>query len=148
MKSAFFATLTFLWTTTLLVPFNSFAQDSTQWHLPEGAKARLGNGSLTGRIAFSSDGTQLAVASAIGIWLYDVHNGQALHLIPGDMDWVNSLALSPDGETIAGAGEYGKLQLWNTATGRRRKTLKGHTRTITSVAFSPDGKMIASASEA
>ena len=113
MKSAFFATLTFLWTTTLLVPFNSFAQDSPQWHLPEGAKARLGNGRLTGGIAFSSDGTQLAVASAIGIWLYDVHNGQALHLIPGHTKVVRTLTFSPDGNTLASVSKDGTVLLWD-----------------------------------
>ena len=48
---------------------HAFAQDYTQWSLPEGAKARLGKGWVSG-IAYSPDGTRLAVASSIGIWLY------------------------------------------------------------------------------
>ena len=63
-------------TVTLLILFtlfqvNTFAQDYTRWGLPEGAKARLGKGSISGNIAYSPDGTRLAVASSIGIWLYD-----------------------------------------------------------------------------
>ena len=54
-----------------LFSLNTVAQDSPQWHLPDGAKARLGKGTISGNIAHSPDGTRLAVASAIGIWLYD-----------------------------------------------------------------------------
>ena len=62
-------------TVTLLILFtlfslNTFAQDSPQWHLPGGAKARLGKGRIY-EIQYSPDGTRLAVASGIGIWLYD-----------------------------------------------------------------------------
>ena len=37
------------------------AQDSPQWHLPEGASARLGKGTIRD-IAYSPDGSRLAVA--------------------------------------------------------------------------------------
>ena len=33
------------------------AQDYIKWNLPEGAKARLGKGGISGRIAYSPDGT-------------------------------------------------------------------------------------------
>ena len=48
---------------------NSFAQEYTQWHLPEGAIARLGKGKIKD-IEFSPDGTRLAIATDIGIWVY------------------------------------------------------------------------------
>ena len=35
------------------------------WNLPEGAKMRLGKGEISGNIAYSPDGTRLAVASTI-----------------------------------------------------------------------------------
>ena len=62
-------------TVALLILFtlsslNTSAQDYTQLSLPEGAKARLGKGRI-GEIQYSPDGTQLAVASSVGIWLYD-----------------------------------------------------------------------------
>ena len=62
--------LTFILVSALSLP-NTFAQDYTQWGLPDGAKARLGKGTISGNIAYSPDGTRLAVASGIGIWLYD-----------------------------------------------------------------------------
>ena len=61
---------------------NTFAQDSPQWHLPEGVKARLGKGSIS-EIQYSPDGRRLAVASASGIWIYDAQTGEELDLLTG-----------------------------------------------------------------
>lgn len=58
---------------------NTFAQDYTQWHLPERAKARLGKGTI-GEIAYSPDGTRLAVGGSLGIWIYDAQTGEELDL--------------------------------------------------------------------
>ena len=67
---------------------NTIAEDLPQLHLPEGAKARLGKGGITGNVAYSPDGTRLAVASSIGIWLYDAQMGEELDLLTGHTDWV------------------------------------------------------------
>ena len=52
---------------------NTFAQDYTRWGLPEGAKVRIGKG-MAADVQYSPDGTRLAVASSIGIWLYDARD--------------------------------------------------------------------------
>ena len=83
-----------------LVSLNTFAQDSPQWHLPDGAKARLGKG-LISEFEYSPDGTRLAVASSIGIWLYDTATGQEVALFTGHTGEVTSVAFSPDGRTLA-----------------------------------------------
>ena len=59
------------------------AQYHTQWSLPESAKARLGKGSITGDVVYSPDGTRLAVASSIGIWLYDAQSYGEIALLTG-----------------------------------------------------------------
>ena len=69
--------------TLFLVSTLTFAEDYTQWNLPEGAKARLGKGRTTGATAFSPDGTRFAVGSTIGIWIYDAKTYQALNLLTG-----------------------------------------------------------------
>ena len=65
MKTTFFWILTVFCLTVLFFSYNSFAQDSPQWHLPEGATARLGKGWLY-EIQYSPDGTRLAAAGALG----------------------------------------------------------------------------------
>ena len=52
----------------ILSSLNTFAQNYTQFSLPEGAKRRLGKGEISSNLAYSSDGTRLAVASHVGIW--------------------------------------------------------------------------------
>jgi WD40 repeat protein len=58
---------------------------------------------------------------------------------------VNSVALSPDGRTLA-AASLDVVVLWDVERGREVGQLKGHTHLVQSVAFSPDGRTLASGS--
>ena len=73
--------------------------DYPTWHVPNGAIARLGKGPIgTGdkAIAFSPNGQSLAVASGIGVWLYDVATSRELMLLPS-ASAVNSVAFQEMG---------------------------------------------------
>ena len=119
----------------------------TQWNLPEGAISRLGKGSLfESDIAYSPDGTRLAVTGSVGIWLYDARSGAELGLISGHASDVISVAFSPDGNTLASGSIDGTIRLWDARTGAHKRTLKGHESWVFSVTFSPDGNTLASGS--
>ena len=75
----------------------------TQLHLPTGATARLGKG-IINDVAYSPDGNSLAVASYLGIWIYDTHTGEELNILLGHQAKVESVTFSPDGKTLASGG--------------------------------------------
>ena len=145
MKKTLFSTYLILLTVSVLYLSDSFAQGYAQWHLPEGAKARLGKGKIND-VQLSPDGTRLGVATSIGIWLYDAQSGEELDLL-NPMKEVLSLSFSPDGATLAGGSRNGTIHLWDTTTGKEIKTLIGHTGDVISLAFSPDGTTLVSGSE-
>ena len=134
-----------LLTLLILSTFNAFAQDYTRWGLPDGAKRRLGKGSISD-IQYSLAGTRLAVASSIGIWLYDTMTYQEVALLTGDTAWVISVSFSPDGNTLASGSADGTIGLWDARSGTHIRTLTGHTGDVESVSFSPDGNTLASGS--
>ena len=71
-----------------------------EWKLPTGAKARLGKGYIN-EITYSPDSSRLAIASSIGIWIYDANTGEELDLFTGHTGPVETLSYSPDGRFIA-----------------------------------------------
>ena len=123
------------------------AQDYTQWGLPKGAKTRFGKGMLIGNIAYSPDGTQLAVSTTIGIWIYDAETGKELNLFNKHSDnWERVIAFSPDGKTIASGGDrrtHESLHLLDSTTGEPKDTLLAKFGSVHTIAFSSDGKSIA-----
>ena len=127
-----------------LFPLSSFAQDYTRWSLPEGAKARLGKGYITGNIAYSPDGTRLAMASSIGVWIYDAQTGEERVLLTGHTAAVYNVEFSPDGATIAGGSLDRTVRLWDVKTGQHLRTFSEHRGAVYNVVFSPDGSTIAS----
>jgi DNA-binding beta-propeller fold protein YncE/mono/diheme cytochrome c family protein len=98
------------------------------WRIDASAATLIGNtlahtGSII-RVVFSPDGSRLASASSsreVKIW-----NAETLTLeraLPGQSDWVQSLAFSPDGRALA-LGRYdGTVSVFDPSTGRRLQDL-------------------------
>jgi WD40 repeat protein len=80
--------------------------------------------------------------------VWDLSNDQLLHTLTADDQSVNSVALSPDGKTVAigivmrndkkVAGQ--EVKLFDVQTGNLKRTLKARAGTV---AFSPDGRTLA-----
>ncbi len=125
------------------------AENYTRWDLPDGAIARIGKGEIDA-IQYSSDGTQLAVATTIGIWLYDAKTYQEIDLLrETEKSSYNQrgIAFSLDGSTLAATkGSFGGIKLWDIANGTIKKELRDSTISLSAdnVLFSPDGTTLAS----
>src|SRR6266850_1550280 len=68
-------------------------------------------------------------------------------------DVVFAISFSPDARTLAiarGAAEpsqrFGRIELWDTQTGKLRHVIKGFDGPVKSISFSPDGKTLVSGS--
>lgn len=62
-------------------------------------------------------------------------------------DQIYSVAISPDGNTIAGGSSGRNIELWDVQTNKKIRSLKGNTGRVYDIYFSPDGKSIVSASD-
>ncbi len=127
-------------------------RDYTQWELPEGAKLRVGKGGIED-LKFSPDGELLAVATSVGIWLYDTETYSARSLITADKGKVTAIAFSADSRRLAGGSGHYTLSVWAVRSGKLLKTFgleKSHPEVVgglmrvVSMAFSPDGRSLMS----
>ncbi len=118
--------------------------DYQQWHLPEGAKARIGTGTIRA-MQYSPDGNLLAVVSDIGVWILDAQTAEPRHLLAAHTGIINSISFSPDGSTLAVGTENGTVQLWDTSTGEHQKTFtkRDYHFGVDNVFFMPDGRTLA-----
>ncbi len=127
----------------------------TLWNLAEGKAI----GTLEGHadavlgMAFSPDGLTL-VSSSRGtgnliVWDVASRKVQASPATAHEGTAV-TVAISPDGATLATGGGDQKVQLWQltprTPPSRLGPPLAGHTANVVSLAFSPDGRWLASGS--
>ena len=143
MKIKFFSIiLTLFIVVTIYLP-TIFAEDYTQLALPKGAKARLGKGTIID-MRLSPDNTRLAIASSIGVWLYDVNTGAENVLLTKTTDLVGLLAFSPDGTMLAYSSGEKKCYIWDVESKKLLTTFNINESSFKSLKILADGKTLVS----
>ena len=99
----------------------------------------------TGIVAFTPDSTQFVTTSAYGaVRVWDVAKWQSTVALQEMMgEGIRSLAVSPDGRSVAAALPKGSVKLWHLPSARDLVELEGFGSAANRVAFSPDGRFLA-----
>jgi WD40 repeat protein len=93
-------------------------------------------------LALTPDCKRIAVASGLGIHLWDVANARSMRRFCTDS--YEAVTFSPDGELLAAWPTLGEqVVLFETQTGRCRWTKRIHTHFLGCMGFTPDGKSLA-----
>jgi serine/threonine protein kinase len=99
-------------------------------------------------MAFSPDGTTVAVGGGGTIWLWNfAARTVTATLSEPSGQMIFSVAFSPDGKTLAASDSAGHISLWNVAAGKLITTLNdpGGSKDVADLTFSPNGAALAAA---
>ncbi len=121
------------------VPTNS---EYPRWELPEGAKMRLGKGRINS-IKFSPDSRRFAVATTIGVWIYNAQSGSIISLLKGKRQNILDVAFTENGDTVIGVNAIGEILKWDMENGELIFTLSNEKAFyLTSAVFTVDGSRL------
>lgn len=97
-------------------------------------------------VDYLADGSRFVVAAAGKAVIVRDANGNVLQTLLGHTGFVNAVAVSPDGTTLASASSDRTVRLWNLADGAPIAVLGGHEGPVLAVAYRPQGSVLVLAS--
>ena len=134
-----------------LIAAGSSTGNVSVWWTSNWTQAKVFNASnrSVNSLAFDPTGTLLVVGAAANstnetVAVFDALGGARTLTLPGITYPVRAVDWSPDGATIAAAGNGTNLYMWNATGGSLVSNQVAHTSSITAVAFSPDSLRVAS----
>ena len=98
-------------------------------------------------LAYSPDGSALAVSGFREVLLYDTVNFELKARLVGKAHRIESLTYTTDGKVLGVAGgspaQFGEVQLWDTETNTLIKAIRSSYDTVYGLSFSPDASRVA-----
>ncbi len=89
--------------------------------------------------------TELGIKQTL--WTYHPYRlVECFHTLSGHSREVNSVAISPNGQTVVSGSSDSTIKVWNLKTGQEICTLAGHSGSVRSVAITSDGQTVISGS--
>jgi len=117
------------------------------WDVASGIKLDLPSGPARASttFVFSHDSHKLVLGGTDGdIYVWDLLQKRQTGHFTTDASPILAMALSPNGRTLATAGQGLTIRQWNLATGKEvRGTIDSHRDEVAAATFSPDGRMLA-----
>ena len=98
-------------------------------------------------LAYSPDGTLLAVSGVHEVLLYDTKTFEIKGRLVGKARRITSIVYADEGKVFGIAGgspaQFGEIQIWDTTTNKLTKAIRSTFDTIYGLSFSPDTKRVA-----
>ncbi len=135
--------------------FRRWIGDGASDDTPEEARERVTAGKpfsyhaapVITAVAYSSDGSTLAVSGYREILLHRADGSELIDRLVGLSDRIQSIVYSPDGSLLAAVGgtpaRFGEVQLWESASHKLRRSVTLTSDTLFGASFSPDGSKLA-----
>ncbi|GAB1542532.1 hypothetical protein NUACC21_52060 [Scytonema sp. NUACC21] len=112
-------------------------------------KTLNGHSNLVTSVAISANSNGVILVSSsfdTTVKLWDLAARKEIGTLEGYAGSVHSVAISPDGRTVASGNGDNTIKLWNPLTKKEIRTLYGHSSSVESIAISPDSKILATGS--
>lgn len=104
-------------------------------------------------LVVSSDSQSVLSGDINGVThIWNLHNGKLIRTLEGLSQW-GSIAISPDGKTIAGSGLasnggiLNRINLWQWRTGKLIHTINSHVKSLDYLVFNPNGRTLVSSAD-